>query len=167
MTEQNADPFVSLFNRPQADCTAAEKAEREIRASVDAQIKAAETARAFAWRRLNALKDMARIAAVESDPEISIDRQLVALFREIGWVETALAELGEGAQPLIDKARPIAQALHDQAYPAPAKDGEPPPAPIDPIAAFRDFETWYEAERGQPFLKAYERYTPPTPVVEF
>ena len=34
-------------------------------------------------------------------------------------------------------------------------------------AAFRDFETWYKAERGQPFLKAYERYTPPTPVVEF
>ena len=33
--------------------------------------------------------------------------------------------------------------------------------------AFRAFEAWYETERGQPFLKAYERYVPPTPVVEF
>lgn len=170
MTEQKtvpADPFASLFKRLQADCTAAEKAERDIRASVDAQIKAAETARAFAWRRLNALQDMARVAAAESEPEVSVERQLVALFREIGWIENGLAELGEGAQPLIDKARPIARALHDQAHPAPPKDGEmPPPAP-DPVAEFRAFESWYESERGQPFLKAYERYVPPTPVVEF
>ena len=166
MTEQT-DPFALLFNRLQADCTAAERAERDIRASVDAQIKAAETARAYAWRRLNALKDMARVAAVESELEVSIDRQLAALFREIGWTETSLSELGEGAQPLIDKARPIAQALHDQAHPQPAQEGRPPKPLVDPIAAFRAFESWYETERGQPFLKAYERYTPPTPVVEF
>ncbi len=170
MTEQKqppVDPFASLFNRLQADCTAAEKAERDIRASVDARIKAAETARAFAWRRLNALQDMARVAAIESEPEVAIERQLVALFREIGWIENGLSELGEGAQPLIDKARPIAEALHAQAHPVPAKEGEPAKPAVDPIAAFRAFESWYETERGQPFLKAYERYTPPTPVVEF
>ena len=37
----------------------------------------------------------------------------------------------------------------------------------DPLAAFRAFEAWYEAERGQPFLQVFERYVPPTPVVEF
>jgi hypothetical protein len=173
MTQQSpappADPFAALFERLQSDCTAAEQAERDIRASVDAQIKAAETARAFAWRRLNALRDMARVAAAESEAEASIERQLAALFREIGWIEGGLGELGEGAQPLIDKARPIAQALHVQAHPpAPREDGgTPPPVAPDPVAAFRAFEAWYEAERGQPFLKAYERYVPPTPVVEF
>jgi len=98
----------SLIARLQADCAAAEAAEaaeRSVRASVDAQIKAVETARAFAWRRLNALADMARAAADEPDQEASIERQLIALFREIGWIETSLAELGEGAQPLLAGAR--------------------------------------------------------------
>jgi len=156
-----------LIARLQADCTAAEAAERSVRASVDAQIKAAETARAFAWRRLNALSDMAKEAAAEPDPEASIERQLVALFREIGWLETSLTELGEGAQPLIDAVKPIAEALHAQAHPAPVEEGEPPAPVADPIEAFRAFEAWYERERGQPFLKAYERYVPPTPVVDF
>ncbi len=77
---------------------------------VDAQIKAAQEARAFAWRRLNALSDMAKVAAREEDPEAAIEGQLVALFREIGWIETGLAELGEGAQPLIERLRPVARA---------------------------------------------------------
>jgi len=38
---------------------------------------------------------------------------------------------------------------------------------VDPIAAFRAFEAWYESERGQPFLMVFERYVPPTPLVEF
>lgn len=157
----------TLIARLQADCTAAEDAERSVRASVEAQIKAAETVRAFAWRRLNALTDMAKAAAGEQDCETAVERQLVALFREIGWIETSLAELGDGAQPLIDALRPTAEALHAQAHPVPAKDGEEPAPVTDPIEAFRAFEVWYEREHGQPFLKAYERYVPPTPLVEF
>jgi hypothetical protein len=156
-----------LIARLQADCTAAEQAERTIRASVDAQIKAAQDARAFAWRRLNAISDMAKVAEREPDAEASIEGQLVALFREIGWIESGLAELGEGAQPLIDRLRPVAEALHAQAYPAPDGKDEGPAAEVDPLKAFRDFEVWYEAERGQPFLQVFERYVPPTPLVEF
>jgi len=156
----------NLIARLQADCTAAESAERAVRASVDAQIKAAEQARAFAWRRLNALSDMARAAAREPDREAAVEGQLVALFREIGWIESGLAELGEGAQPLVERLRPVAEALHAQAHPMP-DEKEDPAAVIDPLAAFRDFEAWYEAERGQPFLQVFERYMAPTPVVEF
>jgi hypothetical protein len=157
----------SLIARLQADCTAAEAHEKSVRASVDAQIKAAETARAFAWRRLNALADMAKAAAAEPDREASVERQLIALFREIGWVESALAELGDGAQPLIEALRPVTEALHAHAHPAPAKEGEEPAPITDPLEAFRAFEAWYERERGQPFLGVYERYVPPTPLVEF
>ena len=35
-----------------------------------------------------------------------------------------------------------------------------------PLAACRAFEAWYEAERGEPFLQVFDRYVPPTPVVE-
>ena len=48
----------------------------------------------------------------------------------------------------------------------PARSRREPPV-ADPIAAFRAFEAWYEADRGQPFLQVFERYMPPTPVVEF
>jgi hypothetical protein len=143
-----------------------------VRASVDAQIQAAERARAFAWRRLSALSDMARVAALEPDRDIAVERQLAVLFREIGWIEGDLTELGEGARPLLDWLRPIAEALHAEAHPLPVDaegDGESPEPPVvaDPIAAFRAFEAWYEAERGTAFLQVYERYMPPTPVVEF
>ena len=161
-----------LIARLQADCTAAEAAERTVRADVEARIKRAETARAFAWRRLNALSDMARIAAAEPEREVAVERQLVGLFREIGWIEGGLSELSESAQPLVTQLRPIAEALHAQAHP-PAVDGAgaaveaPDEQLLDPLAAFRAFEAWYQAERGQPFLQAFERYMPPTPLVEF
>lgn len=159
----------TLIARLQAECTAAEAAERSVRASVDAQIQAAERARAFAWRRLSALSDMARVAALEPDRELAVERQLEALFREIGWIEGSLAELGEGARPLLDWLRPIAEALYAEAHPLPvdAEGDDEPPVVADPIAAFRAFEAWYEAERGTAFLQVYERYVPPTPVVEF
>jgi hypothetical protein len=157
----------TLIARLQADCTAAEAAERAVRAEVEARLKEAERARAFAWRRLSAIGDMARIAALEPDRQIAVERQLVALFRDIGWIDGGLDELGDGARPLLDWLRPIAEALHAAAYPAEA-NGEPEePAITDPIAAFRAFEAWYEADRGQPFLQVFERYMPPTPVVEF
>lgn len=159
----------TLIARLQAECTAAETAERQVRAAVDAQIKEAERVRAYAWRRLSALSDMARIAALEPDREGSVERQLEALFRDIGWIEGGLVELGEGARPLIDWLRPIAEALHAAAHPASAdgQEAAEPPVIADPLAAFRAFEAWYEAERGQPFLQVFERYVPPTPVVEF
>jgi hypothetical protein len=159
----------SLIARLQADCTAAEAAEREVRASVEAQIRDAEQARVFAWRRLSALSDMARVAALEIDRDVAVERQLEALFREIGWIENGLGELGEGARPLLDWLRPIAEALHAEAHPTPAADDQPcePPTIADPLSAFRAFEAWYEAEHGQPFLQAFERYVPATPVVEF
>lgn len=158
----------TLIARLQADCTAAEAAERAVRADVEAQLKQAERGRAFAWRRLSALSDMARIAALEPDRAVAVDRQLVALFREIGWIDGSLEELGEGARPLLDWLRPIAETLHAASHPADgAGDAAEPPPVSDPIAAFRAFEAWYEAERGEPFLQVFERYMPPTPVVEF
>ena len=156
----------TLIARLQADCTAAEAAERAVRAEVEVQLKEAERARAFAWRRLSALGDMARIAVLEPEREVAVERQLVALFRDIGWIDTGLDELGEGGRPLLDWLRPIAEALHAEAYPA-TDDGQEERPVADPIAAFRAFEAWYEADRGQPFLQVFERYMPPTPVVEF
>lgn len=159
----------SLIARLQADCTAAEAAERQVRAAVEAQIREAERNRTFAWRRLSALSDMARVAALEPDRDLAVERQLEALFRDIGWIENGLAELGEGARPLLDWLRPIAESLHAEAYPQAQQDGgtSEPPVIADPIAAFRAFEAWYEAERGEPFLQVFDRYVPPTPVVEF
>ena len=106
-----------------------------MRASVEAQIKEAERARTFAWRRLSALSDMARVAALEPDRELAVERQLEALFREIGWIEGGLAELGDGApgrcstgcgrSPRRCMPRRIRQVSRRMARPA-----EPPVSPI-------------------------------------
>ena len=157
----------TLIARLQADCTSAEAAERAVRANVEAQLKQAERDRAFAWRRLNALGDMARIAALEPDRAVAVDRQLVALFREIGWIDGGMDELAEVNRPLLDWLRPIAEALHAEAHPVDTAGEAAEPPVSDPIAAFRAFEAWYESERGEPFLQVFERYMPPTPVVEF
>lgn len=157
----------SLISRLQAECTAAEARERAVRAAVEAQLRQAEQARAFAWRRLGALRDMARVAALEPDREQAVERQLAGLFRDIGWIESRLDELPEGARPLLDRLRPIAEALHAEAHPASAEEAEDTTRRADPLAAFRAFEAWYEAERGQPFLQVFERPMPATPLVEF
>ena len=94
-------------------------------------------------------------------------RQLVGLFRDIGWIESSLEELADSARPLLDRLRPIAEALHAEAHPVSAEDAETVLAHAEPLSAFRAFEAWYEAERGQPFLQVFERYMPPTPLVEF
>ena len=105
---------------------------------------------------------------IEPDRAMAVERQLVGLFRDIGWIDNALAELGAANRPLLDRLRPIAEALHAGAHPEPAGgEAEAEPAIADPIAAFRAFEAWYEAERGQPFLQVFERYVAPTPLVEF
>ncbi len=111
-----------LIARLQANCTTAEAAERAVRANVEAQLKDAEQARASDWRRLSALADMARIGAREPDRATAVDRQLVALFKEIGWIEGGLGELGEGARSLLAWLWPIAEALHAGARPAPCDD---------------------------------------------
>lgn len=88
----------TLIARLQADCTAAEAAERAVRAEVEAQLKEAERARAFAWRRLSALGDMPRLAALEPAREIAVERQLpdAAAARKLREVEADVK-----ADPLV------------------------------------------------------------------
>jgi hypothetical protein len=157
----------TLIARLEADCTAAERTERAVRAETEARLREVERARAFAWRRLNVLKDMVRVAASEPDRTVAVERQLAGLFRDIGWIEGSLDELGPGALPLLDRLRPIAEALHDASHPAEPAEPAAATVDVDVLAAFLEFEMWFEAERGQPFLQVFERYMPPTPLVEF
>ena len=36
---------------------------------------------------------------IKTPRELAVERQLEALFRDIGWIETGLSELGDGARP--------------------------------------------------------------------
>ena len=157
----------ALIARLEADCTAAEQAERAVRAEIEARLRAVERVRAFAWRRLNVLKDMLTVAAGEPDRAVAVDRQLAGLFRDIGWIESSVEELGAAGLPLLDRLRPIAEALHAACHQPEPTAPVPAEAGFDAVAAFAAFEAWFEADRGQPFLEVFERYVPPTPVVEF
>ena len=109
---------------------------------------------------------MLQAAASEPERETAVERQLEGLFRDIGWIEIRMDELGTAALPLLERLRPIAEALHAACHPemagGPAVDG----TQFDVLAAFAAFEQWFEADRGHPFLQVFERYMPPTPLVE-
>ena len=80
-----------------------------------------------------------------------------------GWYTAdAACPIGPGTWEAALSAAGVALAAAAEAAAA-----AEPPAVSDPIAAFRAFEAWYEAERGQPFLQVFERYRAPTPLVEF
>ncbi len=112
---------------------------------------------------------MARVAALEPDRDVAVERQLVALFRDIGWIENGLVGAGRGRPAAARLAAADRRGAACRGASAEPEDGQPaePPVIADPIAAFRAFEAWYEAERGEPFLQVFDRYMPPTPVVEF
>lgn len=157
-----------LLARLQADCTAAEQAEQAVRAEVEARLEQAQRARAFAWRRYHVLKGMEQAAARQPERSAAVEQQLVELFREIGWIDSSLDELGVGGVPLIERLRPIAETLHAAHHLDTAAGAEAEALAVaDPLDAFLVFEAWFESERGQPFLHVFERYMPPTPVIEF
>ena len=157
----------TLIARLQADCTAAEAAERTVRAEVGgARRRSAPVpslgggwARSATWRASQPSRP---------DREIAVERQLVALFRDIGWIDGGLDELGEGARPLLDWLQPIAEALHAVAHPVADDAGEAKRAARLPIRSlpFAPSRPGARRTEASPSCRCSSAL-PPTPVVEF
>ena len=74
-----------------------------------------------------------------------------AFLAAVGWTGAAEAE-----RAVAERFAPVAAAVR-----AAARD-----EPADPAAALADFEAWYAAERGVPFLALMEREIVELPLVE-
>lgn len=118
----------------------------------EAALRAAELkrARAFAWRRVNLLRAVAGAMRGAEDAAAAEAAGTAALLREAGWGGAAEAERAAASRFL-----PVIAAIRAA--------GE---AEADPAAALADFEAWYAAERGAPFLALMEREIVELPLVD-
>ncbi len=142
--------FQSYLDRLNATAKAANAAELEHAKAAAARAAELRAERAFAWRRLNLMRTIA--AAVKDGEEAEAAAAGRAAFlAAVGWTGAAEAE-----RAVAERFAPVAAAVR-----AAARD-----EPADPAAALADFEAWYAAERGVPFLALMEREIVELPLVE-
>ncbi len=139
--------------RLEQEAAAANAREKAYRREAAAEIARLEVERAYAHRRMNAMKDMARAAEGCETAEDACRAQLTYVFKDIGWIGTSLDDLDEAKKEVAERLKPVAEAVH-AAVAAPDAAG----SAADPEALFREFEQWFEATRGKRFLEAYETY---------
>lgn len=140
--------------RLEEDAAAAARREQEFRREAAARIERLEAERAYAYRRFNVLKDMARAAQGCETAEEGCRAQLVHVFRDIGWIAASLDDLGEDKKEAAERLKPVAEAIYMAVRTEGAADAEA----IAPERLFAEFEDWFLEAHGKRFLDAYETY---------
>ena len=131
-------------------------AEADYRRETAERIKVLAQERAFAFRRLNLMRDMARAVAGAEDEEAASACALAALRSKLGWAGDS-----EAHAAILSRFRPVAEALFASLRP----DGEP--RTPDVAATLAEFESWYADNHAAPFWALFERYMAETPLVDF
>jgi hypothetical protein len=131
-------------------------AEAEYRREAAERIKVLAQERAFAFRRLNLMRDMARAMMGAETEEAAVACALAALRSRLGWTGDS-----EVHAAILSRFGPVAEALFAGLDP----DGEAP-AP-DAASALAEFEAWYAGNHAAPFWALFERYMAETPLVDF
>ena len=151
-TPVSALPFVTAL---EAAAGHAETAEREYRQEAAQRIAALEHERAFAYRRLNLVRELAGAMATADAEESAIGIAFALVRGKLGWSRDS-----EARTEVIERFAPVAQALFR------ALTGEDEPEP-SPAIALAEFESWYVENRHAPFWVLFEHYIPETPLVDF
>jgi hypothetical protein len=149
-------PAQALLATFEAAAAAADETETAVRRRAYAEIAAAERARAFAFRRLNLMRTLAR-AIGGADKEEAVGRGLAAVRAELGWhddSETRTETLGRLAPVVVATFASLARV----------EDGDAPAT--DVAGALADFEAWYEHTYGQSFWVLFEQQIEELPLVE-
>jgi hypothetical protein len=133
-------------------------AENEFRSQIAARIKELEKQRAFAFRRLNLMKEVSGVIAGAESEEIAVAVATAVLRAKLGW-----ADDNEARMAVVSGFAPVAQAMFASLAPTESEDQEKP----DVIRALKEFEAWYAETHSNPFWVLFENYMPETPVVDF
>jgi hypothetical protein len=141
MTAAAAEPLLATFETAAA---AAGQAEAAVRKRMEAEIAATERDRAFAYRRLNLMRTLARAMAAAETGEIAVGRGLGAVRAELGWEaesESRTETLGRLAPVVRAAFASITQGTHEE------------PASVDVAGAL----TLSTASRARPSLQGRDR----------
>ncbi|MGB0087776.1 MAG: hypothetical protein WBP94_20665 [Rhodomicrobiaceae bacterium] len=136
------------------EAAAVARREQDYRRQAAAEIARLEAERAYAYRRFNALKDMARAAGDCENAEDACRAQLTYVFKDIGWIGTSLDDLDESKKEVAERLRPVAEAIYIAIKAEDAADAEA----VAPERLFAEFEAWFTETQGRRFLDAYETY---------
>jgi hypothetical protein len=130
---------------------AASAAELEHQKQAAARAAELRRERELAWRRLNLMRSVGAAVGQAEDEAAAAAAGRGAMLREVGWSGAA-----EAQGQVADRFAPVVRAVWTAAR------GEA----ADPTAALAEFEAWFAAERGVPFLGLMEREIVELPLVD-
>jgi hypothetical protein len=132
---------------------AASEAEEAFRRETAARTQMLERDRAFAFRRLNLMRNIHEVVAPAASMEDAVTAAEAALRLKLGWSDDSSAR-----SEVLARFAPVARAVF--AIRA-ESDG------LEAIAALSSFETWYHDTHPGPFWALFDYEIPETPVVDF
>jgi hypothetical protein len=150
-------PAQALLAEFETTATAASRTEAALRKRMETEVAAAERERAFAYRRLNLMRTLARAIGRAESEEAAVGSGLAAVRAELGW-ETDSDTRTETMSRLALVVRAAFATL------SPTDDGEAPA--VDVAGTLATFEAWYERTYGRPFWVLFEQEIAEMPLVE-
>src|SRR5258707_7419144 len=105
-------------------------AENEFRSQLAARIKELERQRAFAFRRLNLMKEVSGVIAGAESEEIAVAVATAVLRAKLGWASDSEARMA-----VVSSFAPVAQAMFAILAPA-SNEGEPRTHVLKTLAEF-------------------------------
>ncbi len=145
--------FATYLDGLDAAARAASGAEVEHQKEAAARAAELRTERAFAWRRLNLMRGLAAAVRGAEEAEAAAAAGRAAMFGLVGWNGATQAQ-----RDAAERFAPVVRAV----WAAGREGGDE----TDPGAALAEFEGWFAAERGAPFLGLMEREIVELPLVE-
>jgi hypothetical protein len=133
----------------------ADRAERQYRQETAQHIAALEQERAFAYRRLGLMRELADAIASADAEESALSIAAATLRGKLGWSSES-----EARSEVLERFAPVAQAL----FRSLTSEDEPVPSAQEALA---DFERWYADSRRTPFWVLFDHYVQQTPLVDF
>jgi hypothetical protein len=131
----------------------ASDAEESFRREIAAQMKGLERERAFAWRRLNLLRDIDEAIAPAVKENDAVAAANAALRLKLGWADDSPAR-----SEVLSRFAAVSRAVF-------ANRGEE--AEVDVVATLAGFEKWYSDTHPGPFWVLFDYEMPETPIVDF
>ena len=145
-----------LLDALQAAASRAAAEETAFRRESAARIRALETGRSVAFRRLRLMEDVARFAERAESEELAVAGCIAILQTKLGWSSDS-----EARSEILSRFGGIAKAIFAQARPEPEAPDQ------DVLAVLSDFEAWYAEAHGAAFWDLFDQPMLETPLVDF
>lgn len=139
-----------------AAAIAANEAEGALRKRMAEEVGRLERERAFAYRRLNVMSEVASAVASAENEEAAVASGTAVLRVELGW-ETDSDVRSETLARFATVVRALFEGLD-----VPEQES----TTCDSVEALRAFEAWYESSYGRPFWALFDQEIAELPLVE-